>query len=158
MLRRIGGGLLKALKFLFKNKNFQRYIAAGLFFVLITMLVAFEFVPQKVNLQVGQISPSTIFAPRSVVYVDQEKTTEERQKAMERVPRLPEVNRDVPINVQQDINQVLDSVKKVQADTEADEDIKTNRVKALIPFSLSDQIIRDIAEGNPASTDQLAEV
>ncbi|WP_238473392.1 hypothetical protein, partial [Desulforamulus profundi] len=51
-----------------------------------TLLVSFEFVPQKVNLQVGQISPSTIYAPKSVVYVDQEKTAEERRRLWRRYP------------------------------------------------------------------------
>lgn len=157
LLRRLGGGLIKGLKILFKNQNFQRYTAAGLFFLLITLLISFEFVPQQVNLQVGQISPTSIFAPRSVVYVDQEKTAEERRKAMERVPKLPEINRDIQVTVRQDINQVLDSIKRVQADTDTDEDIKVNKLKALIPFSLPDQVLRTIAVGNPASTEQLVQ-
>lgn len=157
LLRRLGGGLIKGLKILFKNQNFQRYTAAGLFFLLITLLISFEFVPQQVNLQVGQISPTSIFAPRSVVYVDQEKTAEERRKAMERVPKLPEINRDIQVTVRQDINQVLDSIKRVQADTDTDEDIKVNKLKALIPFTLPDQVLRTIAVGNPASTEQLVQ-
>lgn len=123
--------------------------------MLITSLVAFEFVPQQINLQEGQISPSTIFAPRSAVYVDQEKTAEERRKAMERVPRVPEINRDVPIIVRQDINQVLDSVKKVQSDTETPDEVRLTRIKALIPFNVPENYLRIIVNSNPASIDQL---
>lgn len=157
LFREIAGGLFKGLKYLFKNENFRRYLAAGLFFVLITLLVSFEFVPQKVNLQVGQISSSTIYAPRSVVYVDQEKTAEERRKAMEKVPKVPEINPDVSPAVRRDINQVLDDVKAVQADTDAEAAEKVTRLKSLVPFSLSDGVITTLATGNTSSTDQLAE-
>lgn len=156
-IREIGRGLGKGLKFLFKNENFRRYLAAGIFFLLITLLVSFEFVPQKVNLQVGQISPSTIYAPRAVVYIDQEKTAEERRKAMEKVPRVPEINEDVSVAVRKDIDQVLKDVKTVQSDTEAEIEAKANRLKALIPFTLQDQTLKTLANGNATSTDQLAE-
>ncbi len=156
-LRHVGGGLLKGLSLLWKNKNFRRYLAAALFFVLITLLVSFDFVPQKVNLQVGEISPSTIYAPRNVIYVDQEKTAEERQKAMEKVPQVPEVNQEVSAAVRRDINQLLDDVKQIQANTEVEISDRASQLKALLPFSLSEEVLTALAGGNPASTDQLAE-
>ena len=156
-LREIGRGLVKGLKFLFKNENFRRYLAAGIFFLLITLLVSFEFVPQKVNLQTGQISPTTIYAPRAVVYIDQEKTAEERRKAMEKVPKTPEIDNEVANAVRKDINQVLQEVKAVQAETETESAEKATRIKALIPFSLPEQAIKTLADGSPNSTDQLAE-
>ncbi|SHF48463.1 metal dependent phosphohydrolase [Desulforamulus putei DSM 12395] len=155
--REIGGGLVRGLKYLFKNENFRRYLAAGLFFLLITILVSFEFVPQKVNLQVGQISPSTIYAPKSVVYIDQEKTSEERRKAMEKVPRVPEINQEVSAAVRKDINQVLQDVKSVQAEPETDTATKVTRLKSLIPFDLPEQTLEKLAVGSQTNTDQLAE-
>ncbi|MCL4441175.1 MAG: HDIG domain-containing protein [Firmicutes bacterium] len=155
--REIGGGLVRGLKYLFKNKNFRRYVAAGLFFVLMTLLVSFKFVPQKVNLQVGQISPSTIYAPKSVVYVDQEKTAEERRRAMEKVPRVPEINEGISAAVRQDITQVLQDVKSVQADAQTETAAKMTRLKSLVPFHLTEQTLEKLATGNPLNTDQLAE-
>ncbi|CCO09099.1 HD family phosphohydrolase [Desulforamulus hydrothermalis] len=154
--RDIGGGLVKGLKYVFKNYLFRRYITAGLFFLLITILVSFEFVPQKVNLQVGQISPTTIYAPKSVVYIDQEKTQAERRQAMEKVPRVPEINPDVSTAVRRDINQVLQDVKAVQADHDTDPAAKVNRLKSLLPFELPQQVLAELAAGSPAGTDQLA--
>ena len=156
LLKQLGGGLIKGLKYLFKNENFRRYLAAAVFFIMITLLVSFEFVPEKVNLQLGQISPSTIYAPRAVVYIDQAKTAEERRKAMEKVPRVPEINQEVSTAVRQDINEVLKDIKTVQADTESEVTAKVTKLKALIPFSLSDPILTELAQGTPTSTDQLA--
>lgn len=156
-LREIGRGLAKGLKILLKNKNIRRYFAAGIFFLLITLLVSFEFVPQKVNLQIGQISSSTIYAPRAVVYIDQQKTAEERRKAMEKVPRIPEINEEVAKEVRNDINQVLQEIKAVQADNNTELPAKVTRIKALIPFELSEQALKTLAEATPNSTDQLAE-
>ncbi|GAB6158102.1 HDIG domain-containing protein [Desulfotomaculum varum] len=154
--RDIGGGLVRGLKYIFKNNLFRRYITAGLFFLLITILVSFEFVPQKVNLQVGQISPTTIYAPKSVVYIDQEKTQAERRQAMEKVPRVPEINPDVSTAVRQDINQVLQDIKAVQADQDTDLSAKVNRLKSLLPFELPQQVLAALAAGSPTGTDQLA--
>ncbi|MEG6520779.1 HD family phosphohydrolase [Desulfotomaculum sp. 1211_IL3151] len=155
LLKRIGGGLIKGLKYLFKNSSFKRYIAAGLFFIFFTMLVSFEFVPQKVNLQVGQISPSTIYAPRAVVYIDQQKTAEERRKAMEKVPKVPEIDEGVTATVRKDMNDVLKQVKEIQADGNIEKDEKILRLKSAIPFTLSESALEQLALGNPTSTDQL---
>lgn len=125
--------------------------------MLMTLLVSFEFVPQKVNLQVGQISPSTIYAPKSVVYVDQEKTAEERRMAMEKVPRVPEINEGISAAVRQDITQVLQDVKTVQADAQTETAAKMTRLKSLVPFHLTEQTLEKLATGNPLNTDQLAE-
>lgn len=125
--------------------------------MLMTLLVSFEFVPQKVNLQVGQISPSTIYAPKSVVYVDQEKTAEERRRAMEKVPRVPEINEGISAAVRQDITQVLQDVKSVQADAQTETAAKMTRLKSLVPFHLTEQTLEKLATGNPLNTDQLAE-
>ena len=125
--------------------------------MLMTLLVSFEFVPQKVNLQVGQISPSTIYAPKSVVYVDQEKTAEERRRAMEKVPRVPEINEGISAAVRQDITQVLQDVKTVQADAQTETAAKMTRLKSLVPFHLTEQTLEKLATGNPLNTDQLAE-
>lgn len=155
LLKRIGGGLIKGLKYLFKNSSFKRYLAAGLFFIIFTMLVSFEFVPQKVNLQVGQISPSTIYAPRAVVYIDQLKTAEERRKAMEKVPKVPEINEGVTATVRKDINDVLKQIKEIQADGNIEKAEKTSRIKSAVPFALPEPILEQLALGNPTSTDQL---
>ncbi len=155
-IRQVGGGLAKGFKYLYKNENFRRYLAALLFFALITLLVSFEFVPEKVNLQLGQISSSTIYAPRAVSYTDQTKTTEERRKAMEKVPRVPEINQDVSTVVRQDINEVLKEIKTVQADTESEPAAKVAKLRASIPFSLPEPILTELAKGNPTNTDQLA--
>lgn len=125
--------------------------------MLMTLLVSFKFVPQKVNLQVGQISPSTIYAPKSVVYVDQEKTAEERRRAMEKVPRVPEINEGISAAVRQDITQVLQNVKTVQADAQTETAAKMTRLKSLVPFHLTEQTLEKLATGNPLNTDQLAE-
>lgn len=156
-LRQLGGGLLKGLSLLWKSKNFRRYLAATIFFVLITLLVSFEFVPQKVNLQVGEISPATIYAPRNVIYVDLEKTAEERRKAMEKVPRVPEIDPEVSAAVRRDIVRVLDNVKAVQAGTETEIGAKVTKLKGLIPFNLNDDVLKALAGGKPASIDQLSE-
>ncbi|WP_003544272.1 HD family phosphohydrolase [Desulfotomaculum nigrificans] len=156
-LRQLGGGLLKGLSLLFNNPKFRRYMAGTFFFIVTTLLVSFDFVPQKVNLQAGQISPTTIYAPRSVVYVDQEKTAEERRKAMEKVPRVPEINPDVAVAVRNDINQVLADIKAVQVNKNMDTAAKISRLKALIPFSLREDTLSSLAVGSPADIDQLAQ-
>ncbi|GAB6180071.1 HDIG domain-containing protein [Desulfotomaculum defluvii] len=154
-LKQIGGGLIKGLKYLVQNNGFKRYSAAFLFFLIFTLLVSFEFVPQKVNLQVGQISPSTIYAPRAVVYIDQQKTAEERRKAIEKVPKVPEINEGVRETVRKDINDVLKQIKIIQADGTIEKDEKVTRLKAAIPFTLPEQVLNQLAEGSPTSTDQL---
>jgi len=65
----------------FRNKNAQRIVLSVATFLIITSLLAFDFIPKTINIEAGKPSPETIKAPRTIEFIDAEKT-EEQKKAV----------------------------------------------------------------------------
>ncbi len=85
MLATLKGKVAAFLAFLFRQRQTRRMLAAFLFFAVITTLISIEFMPHRVNLKVGQVSPENIRAPRTIIFEDKVKTEELRREAAARV-------------------------------------------------------------------------
>lgn len=66
----------------FVNAEFGRRLAlAAVTFLLITLLASLQWVPQQIQLSVGQPAPRNIIAPKTVKYEEEEKTEQLRANA-----------------------------------------------------------------------------
>ncbi len=147
---------LKAvLSFLVKQRKVRRGSAAILFLLLITLIVAIEFVPEKANLVVGQVSPKTYKAEKSLVFEDKNKTTEQRRLAAEKVDKVYSKDPKVSIAVQKDISDLTDKVCAVQGDVALDVAGKVDGLHSFLPFTMSDEEIKGLAQSLPNDTQDL---
>ena len=142
---------------LIKKRRFRRGSAVVLFFVLITLIISVDIFPPKVSLEPGQVSPSTVYAPRSVVYEDRAKTDEARRKAEESVERQYTRDHHVSVAVQGDINQVLSQVRQVQTDPNLEDAVRVDKLKEVIPFSLPQGDLVVLARDNHEDLTRLQE-
>ena len=64
-----------------------RRIVLGLaFFSLFMLILSADFVPDKVSLDIGQVSDRDVIAPRTVSYVDTAKTKQLEAEVLASVP------------------------------------------------------------------------
>lgn len=90
---------LRELSRVFLQDRMWRAILVGLFLsFFLSLILLFQFIPSQVNLQVGDVSPTDIRAPRRITYISEVMTEEERQKAAASVapvydPADPEILR-----------------------------------------------------------------
>ena len=94
------------LSLLARQRKIRRGCAAILFLLLLTLIISVNFFPDKTNLQVGQVSPKTFYADRSILFEDKYKTTEQRRLAAEKVDKVFAKDPQVSIGVQKDISDV----------------------------------------------------
>lgn len=133
-----------------------RTLATGMaFFLSLILLLVVEFAPEKVNLQVNQVSPVTIKAPRTVVYEDKARTAEARRKAAEKVPRHYDRDEQVVIGVTKDISEAVARMRAVQEDPTADPTSRVARLRTLFPYSLPDAVWQELAVPNAAALQAL---
>ncbi|MBC7106670.1 MAG: phosphohydrolase, partial [Firmicutes bacterium] len=125
------------------------------FFILLILLLVIEFAPEKVNLQVNQVSPVTIKAQRTVVYEDKALTAEARRKAAEKVPRHYDRDDQVVIGVTKDISEAVARIRAVQEDPTADPASRVARLRTVFPYSLPDAVWQELAAPNPAALQAL---
>ena len=117
----------------------------GFILVLLTsFILVFQFLPSKVDLKVGDVSPVDLRAPRGVTYTSEIKTQEERQKAEEAVeaiydPADPEIARQAIAQARQ----VFDYVDSVRHDEYATLEEKIEMVRAISDLTLPISVISD---------------
>lgn len=135
------GGLKNTLK---KNRV-QRVGAALFLFSCLTLLTAFQFYPERMKLEVGQVAPRTVKAPRSAVFEDTARTEELRREAASRVPKIYDFDPKVVDTIQEDIRGIINSVTAVMKDPEKDQAAKEAALKESLPFTLRDEVVKALA-------------
>ncbi|HAP93703.1 MAG TPA: phosphohydrolase [Desulfotomaculum sp.] len=135
--------------FLMKQRQTRRGLAALLFFILTTLMVSIEFVPYRVGLKAGQVSPADVFAPRSVVFEDRLKTEELRQQAAASVPNQYDRDAGVSSAVQRDISVVVAGIREVQNDLSATGEERVSRLRQLLPPDTSGEMLVLLAKPSP---------
>ncbi len=117
----------------------------GFVLVLVTsFILVFQFLPQRVDLEVGEVSPNDIRAPREITYISENRTEEERQRAEEAVediydPADPEIARQAIAQA----HQVFDYVDSIRHDEYATLEEKMGMVRAIPDVTLPISVISD---------------
>ncbi|MEC9488539.1 MAG: HDIG domain-containing metalloprotein [Halanaerobium sp.] len=81
----------------------RRGIIVGITFLLLSLIMTLNFLPNRIELEVGEVSPTNIEAPKTTTFIDQQKTEERKQLAAEAVSKVYE--EDVAV-----LNTVLDEI------------------------------------------------
>lgn len=154
-LKKAGGKTREFFSYLAGKRRVRRSMAAIVFFVLLTLIVAVNYVPHKVDLQVGQVSPTDVFAQRNIVFEDTNKTREAREQAREAIARQYRIDPQVSRGIQEDISSVLAEIAAIQQAESLSVKEKIDRLGSLIDFSLSDQALKELAGGRPETVQRL---
>lgn len=94
-----------------------RRIVAGLaFFFLFMVILAADFIPDKVTLQVGQVSDRDIVAPRTTFYIDDYATKQLEAEIVAAVPSVYDLDMGVVGKVDEDIARIFASARAIHAD------------------------------------------
>lgn len=153
----LAGVLLDLLRRTLKLPWVQRAGAALFLFVIATLLLSFRFYPERVDLEVGQVAPRTIKAPRTVVFEDKVRTEELRREAASRVPRMYDLDPKVVDSIKREITEILTAVAQVTADQKKAVPAKEAALKEVLPFPLSDEEIKALVNVPPARLQRLAQ-
>ena len=143
------------LSFLMKQRKVRRGIAAILFFVTVTFIISVDVFPHRLNMQVGQVSPVTIKAPRSITFEDRLKTNELKRRAVDSVPTQYVRDPQVSMAVQKDIDNLFAALKTVLANNSLSKEEKIAHIKDTLPFVLSDDNLTALAHSDPEGLTKL---
>ncbi len=111
----------------------------------LSLILVFPFLPNQVRLQMGQVSPSDIVAPRKIIFESKSLTEEARRQAEARVtdvydPPDPRVARQQSNRARQ----VLEYIDSVRQDTYAQPAEKVAAVAAVSDLNLSSEVLTQI--------------
>ncbi len=89
----------------------RRIIWGILFFVIVTMILTINLIPNRIDLKSGQVSKVDITAPRTVTFIDQKKTEQLKQSAAEAAPKVYEEDSNVNIKIEEEIKSIFNKIK-----------------------------------------------
>ncbi len=92
------------------STNSYKIIWASIFFILIALILSLDLIPNQVDLRAGQVSQSDITAPRTITFIDQNKTSELRQQAADTAPRVYEEDSTVEEEVLNKVDELFEAV------------------------------------------------
>ncbi|MBM7855719.1 putative nucleotidyltransferase with HDIG domain [Desulfohalotomaculum tongense] len=148
-LNKVGGTVMQSLTFLVKHRRVRRGSAAVFFMLVFTLLLSLDFFTSKVDLREGDVAPYDILAPRSVEYIDPVSTAELRRQAAEKVEKIYTVDDRVTLAVQSEITDLIEKIVSVQIDDTLDRENKIKALKEIIPFTLSEEVLNNLALAAP---------
>jgi putative nucleotidyltransferase with HDIG domain len=140
------------------DRNYlQRGAIAATFFLLITIILIADLMPQKVSLEVGQVSESDVIAPRTISYVDKDKTQKLEQEVIHSVANVYEYDVTIVSKVEEDVTQLFKKVRTVRQDQSLSKDRIIGELRAKLPSSLSLTAVSNLADLPEATLGQLEE-
>lgn len=139
--------LIAVLSFLIKQRKVRRGSAAVLFLLLFTLIIAFDFVPERTEeLVIGQVSPKTYKAQKDLVFEYEDKTAELRRIAAEKAEKIYAKDPQVSVAVQKDISDLFTRVSEIQEDAGLDTASKVSGLKSVLPFVMPEEDIAALAD------------
>lgn len=97
-------------KYLDFSSNTYKMIWAIIFFLLITLTLSLDLIPNQVDLRAGQVSQSDITAPRTITFIDKNRTSELRQQAAETAPKVYEEDSTISKEVVNKLNSFFETI------------------------------------------------
>ncbi|MGM0602325.1 MAG: HD family phosphohydrolase [Bacillota bacterium] len=93
------------------SQNTHKIIWAVIFFILLSLTLTLDLIPNRIDLKAGQVSKNDITAPRTLTFVDDNKTEELKKMAAERAPKVYEEDSNVNSNINRNLNMIFTAVQ-----------------------------------------------
>lgn len=124
--------------------------------VTLTFILSFQFLPSRVNLQVGDVSSGDIRAPTRITYNSEIRTEEDRQRAEAAVEEI--YNPAEAAIAREQINrarEIFDYVDAVRHDAYADTDTRAELIQAIPGVELPPTAVHDTINLDEESWNQV---
>lgn len=135
-----------------------RRIVLGLaFFSLFMIILSADFIPDKVSLQVGQVSDRDVIAPRTVSYVDSLKTKQLETEVLSSVPNVYDLDVTVMAKAEESVINIFRTARLVLNDNSlTSRDQRVDKLQAILTLPLPATALTGLAnleEAGIASTE-----
>ena len=125
-----------------------RRIVLGLaFFSLFMLILSADFVPDKVSLDIGQVSDRDVIAPRTVSYVDTVKTKHLEAEVVASVPSVFDLDMGVMGKIDEEISAIFQASRMVAADKSLTAPlIRLERLQNSVPLPLAATTVQGLLD------------
>lgn len=140
------GRMLPALR----NTTTKRLSLGIGFFMLVTLLLSLNFLPERLNLKQGQVSPRTIKATRTIEFVDKIKTEEAKQLAGQAVGKVHDENPAAITEFNTGVTDIMSRIRVVQGNAQLNPAAKAEKLKRDINLELPPDVYQALVKADAA--------
>ena len=119
----------------------RRTVVFFIFFSLYMLCLSADFIPEKISLQVGQVSDRDVIAPRTVSYIDTVKTKKLELEVMASVANVYDMDIAVMAKAEEDVKTIFRAAQALQLDKTLTVEQKTVKLADELPVSLSNTVL-----------------
>ncbi|NLO90082.1 MAG: HDIG domain-containing protein [Clostridia bacterium] len=141
-------------KFLPESKNIfstRRFIWGVIFFITTTLILSISFLPERINVKVGEVSSRQIKAPNEVVYVSEVLTQKARQEAASKVEPIFKIDQTVVDEIEKNISGFFNTIRTVKANEKLSKSEKIKATQDKLGFDLPQSSWDAVIEGEAHS-------
>jgi len=138
---------------LFKSMMVRQVAWAVLIFLVITFVLSTNFMVNKIDLKVGEVSPRDVKAPKTVV--DKAKTEELKRKVANSVPKAYDLKVAITDEVENKIVMLFNEIRSLQLNKAMDLNQKVAALKTNTGIELSEENARYLLRAEEDSLKQL---
>ncbi|HAK73443.1 MAG TPA: phosphohydrolase, partial [Sporomusaceae bacterium] len=110
------------------------------------LILSAEFIPDKVSLQVGQVSDRDVVSPRTISYVDTAKTKHLEAEVLASVPNVYDLDVSVMTKAEESIAGIFRSARNVITDKNLNTvDLRVEKLESSLPVTLPAAAIQGLA-------------
>ncbi len=96
------------------EEKYIRRISIAVFYIIIAIILTINFFPNRIDLEVGEVSKSDIVAPRTVTFIDQKKTEQLEDIAVESASKVYEEDKSLSRRILSEIDNLFNTVLSEQ--------------------------------------------
>lgn len=94
-----------------------------------------DFLPASINIEVGQVSPTDIISPRTMEFIDEERTEQLREQAVKEVKPVYELDTMVELQAIDEITRFFNILERAQVKNFVE-------LKRILPIRLTDDVVK----------------
>lgn len=134
----------------------RKLVLLVLFFIMNTIVLSMNFLPESLSLSVGQVSDRDVVAPRTVSFVDEPRTKKLEAEVLAGVANVYDLDTGAAVTAEDEVNRIFRAVRTVQTDKALKTpEERANRLKALMTGVLPEKTITLLSVIAAAEVDQL---
>ncbi len=157
-------GLVDKIKKMYKNLaeteveiSFanRRMVAAVVIFASFFAVILTSLIPQRVELQVGDVAPYDIKAPQTVINRPATEALKEERAAQ--VPMVYDLDLGLLESSENEIKEIFDFVRDLQEDEALDDEQKAALLREKVPFETEEEVLLAVVQAQSEELVQMEE-
>ena len=135
----------------------RRKLWGVIFFLCIVILLSADFLPERINIRVGDVSDRQIKAPQGTVFISDVLTEKARQEAASQVDSIFKIDQDVLFEIEDNLSRTYQKILTVINDDSLNEAEKASAVQDQFNTVLPPSSLKAVVNADSDTIEDLSE-